>query len=98
MNNESRLQFDTLAGHVANVFAAYMRDDGYATFSEMRKAQRWSTEDIKDECEWIIDDLSRKVNQAVYMTDDHDDICIGGDLMGWNEWSKLLYKKIREAA
>ena len=98
MTNGSRAQFEALAGHVANVFVEYMQDDGCETFAELRRAQKWNTEDVKDECECIIDDLSRRVNQAVYMTDDHDDICIGGELMPWNEWSKLLYKKIREAA
>lgn len=98
MTVRAMIQFKALADAVANVFAQDMKDNGFETFAEMRQCYMWDTEDIKGECEWIIDDLGRKVGKLVYMSEDHRHISIDGDTMEWRVWSRLLYKSIEEAA
>ncbi|MBP1581119.1 MAG: hypothetical protein J6A26_01815 [Oscillospiraceae bacterium] len=93
------MTFENLANLVADEFRRTMAEEGFETFSEMKKCYMWDANDIKEEVSTIVDEISNKAWEATHNTsetafvaDDYSFVQIGiFDEMSWREFKKLVF-------
>ena len=80
---------------VAQSFVDTMKEEGFDTFAEMRDCYWWTTNDIKEEVEYMLqkdaDDLD---DYTVY--DDGQDVGNARDFIPYRQFMKQVYARIKK--
>ena len=87
------MTFSDLAVQVANNLLALAKEEGFETFTEMKKSYMWESQDIKDEVYYIISHLN---NSNISMWDDCSVVEIGWEQMRWGQFKKLVFGYIKK--
>lgn len=93
------MTFNELAKLVADDFRKTMEENGFETFSEMKKCYMWDANDIKEEVSSIVSEISNKawedthnVSNTAFVSDDYSFVQIGVfDEMSWGNFKKLVF-------
>lgn len=97
------MTFEILAKLVADDFKRTMDDNGFHTFSEMKKCFMWDANDIKEEVSTIVSEISNKAledthnaSNTAFVADDGSFVQIGiFDEMSWGKFKKLVFSYIK---
>ena len=82
---------------VAKDFVEFMQENGFLSFKEMRQCFKWDSQDIKEEVDAALRDLTK----GEYCVDELDgSMVVGdGDLISYGAFMKDVYEEIeREMA
>lgn len=97
----SKPTFDQLAKWVADDFNKTMKEENFDSFNDMRKSYMWDMQDVKNEVNDIISQISKdKYDHRRYsdffMFDDGSAVQIGIDDISWGQFKKLMFKYMKE--
>ena len=97
---EKGITFEKLAKLVADDFQKTMDEEGFETFLEMKRCYMWEAQDIREEVESIISELSKKAweenGETFFMSDDYTFIQIGiCEEMSWRDFKKLVFANLK---
>jgi hypothetical protein len=93
------MTFEVLAKLVADDFSRTMKENGFETFAEMKKCYMWDANDIKEEVDSIVCEISAKaweethnIGETAFVADDYSFVQIGVcDEMRWGDFKKLVF-------
>lgn len=92
------MTFNELAKMVADEFKETMIDEGFNTFNEMCRCYEWDAQDIKEEVNFILNEISSKLwkekKETVWMSDDFSFIQLNLNDMSWREFKKLIFQNL----
>ena len=91
---------EKLAEIVADDFCDTMRENGFATFDDMKRCYWWSNKDIKDEVNTIID-LYRNndtygTSGEYWLDDEQTDLYCNGEWITYQQFAARWHKIIRD--
>ena len=77
---------------VAKDFVEFMQENGFFSFKEMRQCFKWDSQDIKEEVDAALRDLTK----GEYCVDELDGSMVvgNGDLISYGAFMKAVYEEI----
>ena len=89
------MKFAELAEIVAKDFFETMKAEGFRTFAEMKRCYWWTTQDIKEEVDYII----RQTGEDAYIDElDGSLVILGGQDMPYRKFSGMWRSALAKMA
>ena len=94
------MTIEKLAHKVAEELNAYVTEDNYENFAELKLSQWWDWSDIKSEINSIITEYANEEYKKgnfcdFYMYDDHTYVHIGSKDIPWREFKKMVFAEVK---